>query len=290
MKEKLIKAYDLLFKKEISILSGNLAYSFFLAIIPILSLLFYFLTSFNISMDIIENFLTETFPKDVANFLQPVFTNNITPNTFITLCLSVFVITNGCNTIIATSNTIFNIESSNILKRFIKALILAIMLIILFAFVIIVPLLGKSIINLIGTFTDLVETYRSFIDTVYALFQIPISLLVMFFIIKLLYTIAPDEKVSSKYMNRGAFFTTISWLIVTIIYSYYINNIARYDLVYGNLANIVILLFWFYVLAYIFVVGMYMNKNTQDTGIEKTNTMKLDEIRKKMKETNSKKK
>ena len=54
---------------------------------------------------------------------------------------------------------------------------------------------------------------------------------------------------------------------------------------YGNLANIVILLFWFYVLAYIFVLGMYMNKNKQESGIEKTNTMKLDEIRKKMKES-----
>ena len=285
MKEKIKKLFDFLTKKEIGILSGNLAYSFFLAIIPILSLLFYFLTSFHISMDIIINFLNETFPKDVANFLQPVFTSEITPNTFITLCLSVFVITNGCNAIITTSNTIFNFENSNIIKRFIKALILAIMLIILFAFVIIVPLLGKSIINLIGTFTDFVETYRSFIDTLYALLQIPVSLLVMFFIIKLLYTIAPDEKVSSKYMNRGAFFTTISWLLVTIIYSYYINNIARYDLVYGNLANIVILLFWFYVLAYIFVLGMYMNKNKQESGIEKTNTMKLDEIRKKMKES-----
>ena len=28
-----------------------------------------------------------------------------------------------------------------------------------------------------------------------------------------------------------------------------------------------------------------MNKNTQESGIEKTNTMKLDEIRKKMKES-----
>ena len=64
-------------------------------------------------------------------------------------------------------------------------------------------------------------------------------------------------------------------------YSYYINNIAKYDLVYGNLANIVILLLWFYVLAFIFVVGLQLNKKTVDAGIEKTNTIKLDEIRKK---------
>ena len=39
---------------------------------------------------------------------------------------------------------------------------------------------------------------------------------------------------------------------------------------------------WFYVLAYIFVVGLCVNKNSVDIGIEKTNTIKLDEIRKKV--------
>ena len=68
--------------------------------------------------------------------------------------------------------------------------------------------------------------------------------------------------------------------------SYYINNVARYNLVYGNLANIVILLLWFYVLAYVFVVGLYLNKNSADAGIEKTNTIKLNEIRKKVHEMN----
>ena len=106
----------------------------------------------------------------------------------------------------------------------------------------------------------------------------------MFFIIKLIYFIAPDERVPSKYINKGAIFTTIGWLLVTIIFSYYINNIARYDRVYGNLAAIVMLLFWFYILAYIFVIGLYLNKVSTDNGIEKTNSMKLDEIRKKIKE------
>ena len=70
--------------------------------------------------------------------------------------------------------------------------------------------------------------------------------------------------------------------------SYYINNIARFDLVYGNLANLVILLFWFYVLAYIFVVGLCLNRNKAEEGIEKTNTIKIEEIRKKMRENKRK--
>lgn len=51
---------------------------------------------------------------------------------------------------------------------------------------------------------------------------------------------------------------------------------------YGNLANIVMLLLWFYALAYIFVLGLSINRMSYDEGLEQTNTIKLDEIRKKV--------
>ena len=53
-------------------------------------------------------------------------------------------------------------------------------------------------------------------------------MLILFFIIKTIYMIAPDQKLSGKYVNRGAAFTTISWMIVTWGYSYYVNNMASY--------------------------------------------------------------
>ena len=127
-----------------------------------------------------------------------------------------------------------------------------------------------------------------FIDNLYTLLQIPFSLLFTYLIVKLVYVIAPDEKVPGKYMRVGSLFTTISWLIVTILFSYYINNIARYDLIYGNLTNIIILLIWFYFLAYMFVIGLFLNKDSAQRGIEKTNAIKLDQIRKKVIEERSK--
>ena len=115
------------------------------------------------------------------------------------------------------------------------------------------------------------------------------SFFVILFLIKLLYTLSPDDRIPSKYTTKGAVFTTISWIIATYVYSFYINNIADYNLVYGNLANIVILLFWFYVLAYVFVLGLFMNKRNNEIGIEKTNSIKLDEIRKRVEQEKKKK-
>ena len=53
---------------------------------------------------------------------------------------------------------------------------------------------------------------------------------------------APDKQIPSVHVNRGAGFTTICWTVVTLIYSFYINNFSHYDLFYGSLANIIILM------------------------------------------------
>ena len=267
---------------------GNLAYSFFLALIPIISLIFYFTTTLNLPNDILQNFITSTFPQGVSDLLQPVFTNQLTLDSFIPLCLGIIVVMNGCGTIIVTSNTIFRFENSSIIKRTIKSLFLVVIIILLFAFIFIVPLLGRTIIDLIGTVTNLVSKHQVMIDTIYFILQVPVSLIIIFFIIKTIYMIAPDQKLSGKYVNRGAAFTTISWMIVTWGYSYYVNNIASYDAVYGNLANIVMLLFWFYILGYIFVIGLFLNKTRTDAGIELENTMRLEEIRNKIRNKNKK--
>ena len=288
MKRRIKKFIKLISANEFNILPGNLAYSFVLAIIPILSILFYFLISFNIPSSILNEFVSGILPKAVVDLIKPVFSNDIPLNQFITLCFSVIVITNGSNAIIVSSNTIFSFDNSPLIRRIVKSLFLSILIIVLMAFMLIVPLFGKSIINLIGLFTDFIANNRESIDALYTLLQIPVSLVVMFLIIKLVYIVAPDGKIRGRDVNRGALFTTVSWLLVTIIFSYYINNIARYNLVYGNLANVVILLFWFYILAYIFVIGLCLNKIKTEASIDKTNRIKLDEIRKKVLEDQKK--
>jgi membrane protein len=284
MKDKVKDVYDIFAGRALGILPGNLAFSFFLAIIPILTLLFYILTSFNMPMDVIQNFLDSTFPEGVVNLLEPIFTSQISLDSIITIVFGLLVTINGCNAIILASNTIFNIEDAPLLKRYIKAFVLTILLILLFSFIVLVPLFGRSIIAIVAKAVDSYIEYKKLVNILYVILQIPVSILFIFSFIKLVYIIAPDDKIPGKYSNKGAIFTTLGWLLATNIYSYYINNIARYNLVYGNLANIVILLLWFYVLAYIFVIGLSLNKKNVDVGIEKTNTIRLDEIRKKVNE------
>ena len=46
-----------------------------------------------------------------------------------------------------------------------------------------------------------------------------------------------------------------------MIYAYYASHFSNYDLFYGGLSNIVILMIWIYALSYILVVGIAINVN-----------------------------
>lgn len=121
---------------------------------------------------------------------------------------------------------------------------------------------------------------RSYIlTTIYHLLKYPLSIIMMFILIKFLYTMAPSIRIKSKYMNNGAIFTTLSWFLLTRIYSYHLNNYSNYNLYYGSLSNILILLVWVYLLAYIFMIGLSLNADNYF--FSKQNQEKL-KIKKKM--------
>ena len=74
-----------------------------------------------------------------------------------------------------------------------------------------------------------------------------------------MYVIAPDQEIPSKSTSKGAMFTTIGWVLATEIFAFYIEKFARYDIFYGSISNILVLLLWVYLLSYIFVLGMVIN-------------------------------
>lgn len=275
---------ELIKKREMSILPGHLAFFFVLSIVPIISLIVYVASSFNLPIKTITDFIESSFSIEVANLLSPILTNSsITINNLFVIIVAFFLASNGADSIIIASNAVFNLPNSNYLKRRIKAIIITIILIILFVFILIVPLFGTSIINILSILKIDIEILK----VIYSLLNIPLSLLVIFIFIKIVYTIAPDEKIPSKYVNKGTLFTTILWIIITTFYSYYVNNIASYNTYYGGLSNIVILMLWLYLMSSVFVIGLVLNYRNIEEMNEKTNTIKLKEIHEKI--TKSKK-
>lgn len=262
-----------LFKPEMAILPGQLAYFFVLAVVPTITLISYEAALLNLSTDVIYDFIGSAFSSDIASMLLATNTSREKGiGFFLVVIVGYFIASNGPASIIITSNTIYGEKQEGFFKRRLKALIMTFVLVLLFIFMLIVPVFGTKIIELFK-FVDLNSNVTDNVSMIITILQGPITWLIMYFFIKILYTMAPNKKVRSKNVGYGALFTTFSWVIITYIYSYYINNIAHYTTFYGGLANIVILMFWFYLLAYAFTIGMALNYRKEEIELEKTGTI-----------------
>jgi membrane protein len=269
-------------KREISILPGHLAYFLVLSIVPIISLITYIASSFNLPVDLLNDFIKESFSADIAKLLTPILNHtSVSPQNFLILFTAFIIASNGTHSIILASNMIFNLPNSTYIRRRIKAFIMTIIMILLFTFILIFPVFGTSIINFLAKLS-ISEPTIDVIKYIHELLTWPISILVIFFFIKLTFTIAPDDKMSSKYVNKGALFTTFFWILITYFYSYYVNNMINYNIYYGALSNIVVLMFWFYLMSLALVIGLVLNHRSMEENIERTNSIKLEEIKDKV--------
>lgn len=258
MKKYFEKLYKIINMKEMKILPGHLAYFLVMSIMPLITLVSIIATCFNISIVDITEFLFRFLPVEVSNLIIPLFTNTDMNLNFILMIIGFFISSNGMHSIILISNTLYKVEEENIVNLRIRAVLLTIILISLFFFILVVMAFGNMIIKFILSF----EVFSSISEYIYQLFillKYPLAFIIIYFFVKLLYIISPKKMVKSKYVTKGAIFTTVGWILITAIYSYYANNIAHYDLFYGNISNIVVLLIWIYIISNIFVIGIGIN-------------------------------
>jgi membrane protein len=159
---------------------------------------------------------------------------------------------------INTSNEIYKVEPRNIISRRIKAIVMIFILVGLFLFLILVPVFGSTIFDIIKQITGS-GTVVTITQKVLHILKYPIILIILFFNIKLMYVLAPDKEIPPSTVTKGAAFTTICWVLSTEIFAFYIERFTRYDVFYGSISNILVLLLWVYLLAFIYVLGMIIN-------------------------------
>ena len=267
--------WEAFWRPEMLILPGQIAFFLFLSLVPTITLIGYTCSYLNISNDLISTLLSNVFSQEVSSLITPVITStDITPAFFITLGIGYFIASNGMASIIVASNTIYGIQDSGFFRRRLKAMLIELIIVILMLFVLVVPVLSQSIINIMNDMS-ISENAINITTKVFGFLNGPIAWIIIFFFIKLIYTLAPDREVNKSAINTGAIFTTVCWIGTTSLYAYYINHFANYSLFYGALANMVVLMLWVYFLSYFFVIGMAMNYREE---IEETGVIDLKEI------------
>ncbi len=86
-----------------------------------------------------------------------------------------------------------------------------------------------------------------------------IGIIIFFIFFTFMYKFLPNKKITLKQTIPGAVFSTLGWLIMSYVFSLYINYVTKFSYIYGSLSGVIIALLWLYFCIYIIFVGAEIN-------------------------------
>jgi len=242
--------------------ASSLAFNFFLAFFPAVIFLFTLIPYIPIEgfqetlMELLGSVLPESTNKMAFKTIDDIVNNPRGGLLSVGFVLALYFSTNGVSALIEAFNSSFHIRESRsfLYQRFIS-LVLTLILSVMLILTITTLIFGKSyLVSLLsdGTISTeylyLFSFLRWFIMSSFLLFGI-----------SLLFYLAPNLQVRWKLFSPGTIFSSLFIIITSIIFSYYINNFAQYNQIYGSIGTLIIILLWMYFNSIILLTGFEIN-------------------------------
>ena len=74
-----------------------------------------------------------------------------------------------------------------------------------------------------------------------------------------IYRYAPAKKFLWREVYPGAIVSALGWIIASLGFSYYINNISNYSVLYGSVGAVFVLMTWLYITSMVLILGAEFN-------------------------------
>lgn len=257
--------------------SSYLAYNLLLSLIPMLIFMSQMLSFVTESFDDSIFELIGYLPESTAAILNPLFEGMISLRSsglsILALWSWLWLGSRGFSGLVETFNEIFNINKN---KNFLFEKFFGIIYLILFTLILMALLLFNVFNNRIIEFLESFTRIKSLAPGLYNLLIngfISITPIIMMTILFLfLYKFAPatdkDNKIPFGAALIGSIFTSISIVIITLVYSY-TQNLSKMNVYYGSMAGILALLVWLLMVCQSIILGAEVIATIMDLKAEK---------------------
>lgn len=246
-----------------SVLSDSgamIAYYFLLSFFPFLIFLISVLSYTPLSDSNVLLSIASIMPEDVAQIFTTFFTELIGSRSEAILSTSILITiyssSKGISSLIRAVNRAYNVKDN---RSFIHMTILSIVLTLGLALLIVLILVsivfGKIIIDDILVFLHL----ESWFSEVNMLVRLLVPSISMYIVLSFMYKYGPNKKVSLRSTIPGALVATISTMVMSIGFAFYVNNFGKYNVTYGSLGGVIVLLIWISLLGSLIVLGAEIN-------------------------------
>ena len=215
------------------------------------------------------------FPDSVADYLEsllpsPLHSGGVLP---VAVIAAVWSSSMGMLAVIKGLDQIYEVPET---RGFVRLRVIAVVYVILFAFVLIVAaallVFGTSI------YRFLLERSSAFLAPILMKFKSLAGFVMLFGFFTLLYTGVPRRRVKLSHNLAGAAFSAAGWVLFSFFFSIFVERFSDFS-IYGSLATLVILMFWLLSCMYIMFLGAEVSMWLETSSIR----MDVKNLRKKRK-------
>ncbi|NMM48742.1 YihY/virulence factor BrkB family protein [Marinigracilibium pacificum] len=278
LKEKRLKRHDISFYSVIIILvrklqrdrisekASSVAFSFTLAIFPAIIVLFTLIPYINTGeIDFTQNvmeFLNENMPESVYEFTSATIEDIISKQRggllSIGLISSLFLSSNGMVSLMSAFNSIHRtIEKRGFLKTRLIGLGLTFMLALGLIVATGLLIVAQYVIKILDEMDIIFIDDKTFL--IFGILRYVILFVVFLLTIASIYHFAPSMHSKLKFLSPGALFASVSLMLASIGFSFYINNFGTYNKFYGSIGALIAIMVYLYILSIIFLLGFELN-------------------------------
>lgn len=248
------------------------AFNFFLAIFPAIIFVFSLIPYIPYSnfpetiLDIIRDVLPGNAYLAAKATLRDILRHERTGLLSLGFILAIFFATNGLAGIMTSFNDTFHtIETRSVIKQRFVAVLMVFLLSVVVIIAIALIITGK---NFFLYLLDHGYLKSSITMNMIRFVRWIVVLLVFYIGISFLYYYAPSRKQKFRFFTAGATFATILSLVVSVIFKFWFNNFVKFNVLFGSIGSLMVILLWIYFMAIIILIGFELNASIKNANLQ----------------------
>lgn len=269
-----------IFKGKIGRKAAAISWSFTMSLFPfilfLLSVLPYMPHYDKLQFYIFDVLMHNVFPSNMEGDVRGYIETNIIPNmkgiSNLTIVLALIFATNGTFSLINGFN-----ENTEEKLSDVKEFILSFFITIGFITMVFLTLFGVYYVEVVMKLFTPAYDVSWLVDNLSSIIGFVSFPLFYFILLTLFYWLGTVKITRFRQAIPGAILTTILFLATTYIFAIYVKDIARYNVLYGSIGSMILLMVWVNVNVYLLLFGNELNMAIRKLRIEK---LLSDEIQK----------
>lgn len=244
----------------VSTQSAALAFYLLFTLFPLMIFFSALLGLLRLNVASILSDLSRLLPVEVVDFIR-VYLDYVGQNPSVRLLLfglffSLYFPMRATNTLMRAVRTAYHLGPPKTpIRQMLKTLIYTVLLIVTITAVLVLLTVGEWLL------TYAVEHFGLPVEfaALWQRLRFPAMALLMYFALYLLYAMTQDTRQPLRNIYPGVLFAMVGWMVVSMCYSFYVENIASYSLFYGSIGTAIVLLMWLYLTAAVLIMGGEFN-------------------------------